>query len=835
MRAMRSWSVLVVSSSLALTACGSEATDENQQQTPSGSSSSSSGAPVGNTSSSGGTVVGDRLDAQVGVAFGPDVPLAVKERVLAHLRAVVPALLEIPADREPELANGALHLAFGTTATSARLALAADASGDEEAFAVKSETLAGGQRAATFGAGPRAHGFAAYALLEELGFAFLHPLAPTRPASLSRLREDLALKEKPRWHEREIHLHTMHPLELTELLQGWGETGPDDAAGFERMLSEWDSYLEWMLANRQNGVEWFLLYADSWKDFAESTTRAERLRELVNRTHDFQLRAGIDTPIVFAQQHAFTLLRDQGELADEIAEIHRRMDYVLGCGFDFVGIESGTSEFTSPDPQRMLDWMNAVTDYADTKYHVPVSIKVHASTGQTAEGFPDPSTGEPINFNFLPHYADPRLGVLPHTVQHYGLTDPAPTYGNTDFGYIRDFLRQETGTRPVIWYPESAYWVSFDVDVPLFLPIYAERRLSDLRLIQADEIANRMGKPGAKMDGQLLFSSGWEWGYWMNDVIAARAAWNPGSDTDNDAAAFEKALAPVVRPFGEAANDVAAWIVESVDANERLLIRGEVNGQPPAHIEKRNGQAYLQGWETWDDVSDLSTDLPVTLPMTQPAKLGLVEMRNPAHGGPGYSAEIDPLLAAMETRFGQLADRADQLRARIPAHAKPLFDDLADAARMNALRAVQVRGLYQYVDGYFDTDMEDRLPHLQRARTALDQAAVVVQGREAQYRVPASRIAAWRPNPTAYAFNYLWTVHSLFFFWRDEGKAVDAPISPCYLNTINPVDIAFGEGFGTDAARFIGEYLSDDQQRGCLAEPSAAPTLPPDGLRSRPN
>jgi hypothetical protein len=31
--------------------------------------------------------------------------------------------------------------------------------------------------------------------------------------------------------------------------------------------------------------------------------------------------------------------------------------------------------------------------------------------------YPDPRTGDPINFNFLPTYADPGLGVMPHTVQ----------------------------------------------------------------------------------------------------------------------------------------------------------------------------------------------------------------------------------------------------------------------------------------------------------------------------------------------------------------------------------------------------------------------------------
>ena len=41
----------------------------------------------------------------------------------------------------------------------------------------------------------------------------------------------------------------------------------------------------------------------------------------------------------------------------------------------------------------------------------------HAQTDTGAYKYPDPRTGEPINFNFLPTYADAGLGVMPHTVQ----------------------------------------------------------------------------------------------------------------------------------------------------------------------------------------------------------------------------------------------------------------------------------------------------------------------------------------------------------------------------------------------------------------------------------
>jgi hypothetical protein len=44
----------------------------------------------------------------------------------------------------------------------------------------------------------------------------------------------------------------------------------------------------------------------------------------------------------------------------------------------------------------------------------------------------------------------------------------------------------------------------------------------------------------------------------------------------------------------------------------------------------------------------------------------------------------------------------------------------------------------------------------------------VVRERERFYRAPLQRIAGWRENPTVYGFGYLWTVHSLYYWWRDQ-------------------------------------------------------------------
>ena len=792
-------------------------------------------------------------EPKVVLFLGADVPAALAARAPALLTTVDARPIEVAPAFAPPYAPGSLLVALGEHPVTRRLIPPAElAALGSEGFVLRLGDLDGAPVIAAdgnpldpdpFGHANLGLGYGTYALLEALGYAFLHPLAPTLPGALPAEAPAAERAEAPRWRIRGMQLHTMHPLELTDLLNGWGPGGPTDAAGWQAMLPEWDRFLEWMLAQRQNRVHWVLLWAASWAEFADGAERLARIATLVDRAHALGIAVGVDVPIALHQQHAFKLLRSEGELADEIAEIQARVDTLMGAGFDYLATENGSSEFTAPADTRLVAWMDALAEHLRAAHGKPAYIKIHISQGQYGETYTDPSTGEPLNINLIPHYATPSMGVMPHTVQHYALDDPAPTYGNTDFDYIRRFLQEEVGVREVVWHPESAYWVSFDVDVPLYLPIYAERRFHDLRLLSGDEAAGRMGRgpvAGGQMDGQIVFSSGWEWGYWLNDVVAARAAWDPRDAIDDEGAALRDLLAEVFAPFGAAAPAMVGHVADAADMQRRLLILGEVDGAAPADVVRRNAQAYLQGSETWDDVSDLAGSLPLPIgpATTQPDKLGLVEMRNPLHDPPGYSREVEPLLAATAREHERVAAALEALAPTIPAAVRPLYEDLADAARITALRAAQVHGLYDYVDGYFDLDQGPRRQRLADARAALDAAQAVVTRREAAYRVDPERIAGWRDGPTAYEYGYLWTVRRLFFWWRDEGKAVDAPVSPCYLNIINPADVGFGEGLLVDAARVLRNVSEDVPGLGslteCLAETRAEPTLPPDGLRSRP-
>ena len=265
-------------------------------------------------------------------------------------------------------------------------------------------------------------------------------------------------------------------------------------------------------------------------------------------------------------------------------------------------------------------------------------------------------TGEDINFNFLVHYADSRMRALPHTVQHYTMEDPAPTYGNTDFTYIRDFMYYEAAYRSVVWYPETAYWVSFDIDVPLFLPVYALNRYRDLWRIASAEEAGLVGSgPGMRIDGQFFFSSGWEWGYWLNDVVAARASWQVDTHISPD-----DGFLSLLQDRLHFPQSVAEFLLRYANFQHESLILGAIRRVYPNSVVQKNGQAYLQGWETWDDLTKTGTEtMPQTFQMTQPDRIGLVDTRTQ---DTGYDEWASDLLAWISVELNDFVSEWQWLR-----------------------------------------------------------------------------------------------------------------------------------------------------------------------------
>ena len=711
----------------------------------------------------------------------------------------------------------------------------------QDAYRVRTTRAPSGAHVAVIGQNPSLPGnlgavYGFLSLLERSGFLFGHPLRPVIPELRGPLPLDWEGGASPRWSRRGVHLHTMHPTELSRVLNGWGLDSPEDQSGFEAQLVWWRQTLLWALANGLNHVHWVLLDNPAWGEFGRGELRQSRLRRLVEIAHEYGLRVGVDAPLALAQQNAFRLIRQGETLEDQLAELRGSVDYLMSAGFDYLMTEAGESEFTHGDAATVLATYDALTAHLDEHHHhKPVYLKVHCSAHQTVEGTPDPRTGEDINFNFLIHYADPLMGALPHTVQHYTMDDPAPTYGNTDFTYIRDFMYYEAGRRPVVWYPETAYWVSFDIDVPLFLPVYALNRYRDLWNIAVAEEAGLVGNgPGTRIDGQFFFSSGWEWGYWLNDVVAARASWQVDTGAGPD-----DGFLSLLRDRLHLPEAVAEFILRYARFQHDSLILGVVGEVSPGSVVQKNGQAYLQGWETWDDLTKTGTEnMPETFQMTQPDRIGLVDTRT---SETGYDEWAASLLARLAGELGGFVSEWELLRPALGVEAPALraeWAELEAGLRVTALRAAQVHGLYDYSDTWKDDPFKLDAPlqawragRLQDARDALDEAQVVVDAQAVVAPVPF--LYEWGANPTSYDFNYLWTVKSLYYWWRDEGKAVDAPVSPCYLNIIDAAEVAGNEAVSSAQALFSAlSWLGSIDE--CLVPPVQEPVFPQDDLRSRP-
>eukprot|EP00753_Platysulcus_tardus_P018117 PLAT6724.1.p1 GENE.PLAT6724.1~~PLAT6724.1.p1 ORF type:complete len:817 (+),score=447.38 PLAT6724.1:110-2452(+) len=746
----------------------------------------------------------------------------------ARLRALL-AGVSLPAG---------LHLELGSTAEAVRLIPDAKLAGlVEGSFILASEQRADGGltfagRGAVTGelwgaALSRGSSYAAYAVLGKLGFAFLHPLRPVVPEAVRGVQAGLWKVESPRWAERGWHYHTEHPLELTEVLNGFDSSGPEMTESWESMMPQVELFMEWLVANRQTKLEYILLWAAEWSDFAWSATRMQRIRTVTSLAHNFTVEVGADVPIAEKQQHAWYMTNATGDLEGEKASIRSHLDWVMSAGFDFVATESGFSEFTHPDDTLMLEWMNFTTAYLADTYGAQLFIKAHCSTGQVCNNYEDPRTGKPLNFNFLPMYADARLGVLPHTVQFYALTGPAPTYGNSNFTYMLDFLLYESGKRPVLYHGETAYWVNYDIDVPLLLPIYGDRRLFDLRLI-----AQREKALGKHMDGQMNFESGWEWGYWLSNTLTARAAWNPHSELSH-VAAYRKLLSPMLAVFGsKAAAAAEEAIVQLVAAQQQLFIDGVVDGVPPQTVERNTAQAYLQGWSTW---AQLVYKYNIHHGRTQPNKVAFDKLD--ASSDPSLDRVLALLAATQRALDSTVADLAAVVDS-VPASSAYLFHDLFSAARMTQLRAQQVLLLVRAAAGH--GSRASRLALLDRARAVTFQAEEEVRAAEARYPVPVQRIAGWRKNPTVYNYGYLWAVHSVYYWWRDyaqvsgllHGESVTS--SPCYLNLVNPVEVSGVaspalERLAQSVRSFVDVKLKFGQQLlDCLGAPHSEPQLPDD-------
>jgi hypothetical protein len=322
----------------------------------------------------------------------------------------------------------------------------------------------------------------AYKALREMGFLFPHPRWTITPQKKDICKHAKKGTWSPRQKVRGLHLHTLHPNEwVTSFFM----------EGHEVINQE---LILWMARNQLNFLQVQLLRrpVSEFKD---------RYLATQSFAANFGVQVGVSLSLSMIQQRIFQLIPPWKSFLglDTLQDLEANLQLLTKeLNPSFVTLELGKTEFHSTPPQKTIQWMNAAAKILKEEKR-DLFIKVHASSNQVSSEFG--------NFNFLPQYADPHVGILPHTVFFYGIQDEfTPMYGRKDFQDMKDFMLKENSKRKTLYYPETSYWVGMDADIPLLLTDYLKARFEDTILLEKNQIL-----------GQVNFTSTQEMGYWLKD------------------------------------------------------------------------------------------------------------------------------------------------------------------------------------------------------------------------------------------------------------------------------------------------------------------------------
>jgi hypothetical protein len=495
-----------------------------------------------------------------------------------------------------------------------------------------------------------------------------------------------------------FHLHTLHPSEWVHgFLLGKTEIAMDT--------------IRWFARNQQNIFDLSLLrQADS--------TIFKNLREPFALAKKFGIHSGIAFGAALHQQNSFKLISLPRTFSDRLSirQIRARLPWILkNIDVSYIDVEMGTSEFTSTNYRRTLLWLNEIAEVADS-FNVKMVVKVHCSNNQN-----DPKWG---NFNFLPQFADSKVGILPHTVYLYGLADEhAPMYGNKNFKFILDFMIHQKDKRRTWFYPETSYFIALDIDVPLLLTDYLITRSNDSKLI------TDLG-----IEGQLVFTTGQELGYWLFDWTTALM--------NNKDFNFDPKIG--LRLLGE---DESSW--------EKIL----------SYQNEWFKQKGLLSVVTFPNFGD---ELIPGTHLIHPRNFLKKLYKNPDL--------LDSEIAQIEEAIAQIPSEVNIKNTELRA-----MWEITEARIHHALwtrRALREPMMLK-------VHLDEAIRYRKFAHTKMKRVM------RFHNRYPDAKIFEWHANPTAYPWGYGYTAATLHYWRREEEQVRQKNFSPFFMNITDFIDIIF--------------------------------------------
>lgn len=561
--------------------------------------------------------------------------------------------------------------------------------------------------------------YGAYALLETMGVRFFHPkqeYVPHFPSA--RIPKALAVARSPSVPSRGLQFHTLHPIEYFKVFL---EPSADNLADAKRVV-------DWLVKTGQNELQFPLLSTVDWASWAP---HAQALLDYAHLRH-VSVGAAVQTWGGSSLQNNFVLVRDASQWQPQMDQA---LDQLMTLNWDVVELALG--EFSGADPQTVIDWLNhAVAHLLAT--HPALEVNVQNHVGNYKNLYVQ-YQGQTVFFYHLPQFTDTRLGQSVHTLYFFDLYRDWATYAHPDFHLQHDYILKELPTRRVKYFPESAYWISADVDVPLFLPEFVYSRYNDIHTLTAEIAQDKLPPLG----GHVTFTSGHEWGYWLTDYLTAKMLWQPEAPLDTFTSDYAAA-------FGSCANDAQSYLTSLVQIQSHYLFDQRL----VPYLQGENAivdLGYLAGLETHPKRVEFEEVLAMAEPDRANFEASVVV------GLESMVAEMKPIEADVSARCrGSDADIA------------PWCDELWDGVAIVRNRAEHTAHLYRSILALArGTNPEGELS---AAKLLTGEAATIVARREKQYRFDASRMVDAYANPTVYAYGYLRPAHTQCYWLRREEQ-----------------------------------------------------------------
>jgi hypothetical protein len=217
-------------------------------------------------------------------------------------------------------------------------------------------------------------------------------------------------------------------------------------------------------------------------------------------------------------------------------------------------------------------------------------------------------------------------------------------------------MKEHYQTRTLWYFPEAAWWLTFDIPVPLYLPITIEARDRDIQGL-AFMLAPGGTQTRGGLQGHHVFGTGHEWGYWQNEYCSLRMAADLGYR-------WTDCLADITTTMGSPGAEVQAVLEEVVALQQRDLFSPDV-------------LRYLVGS---DPETEVAATIGIDFHPLPPQPRQILDWS--AEQVADWLETIRPRLELIDTDYARLTERLRAVEADVSPGGAAWFREILDGVEV---------------------------------------------------------------------------------------------------------------------------------------------------------